>query len=386
MLLDIIRKAVETVSPVTPRRQRATSSEPLFCSQPFKRFEVLGGGQRGDTFFCCQSWVTGSIGNMVDHSVEEVWNSRSAQAFRKSILDNSFRYCRGEVCPYLQRIDGPVQRLKDVTDPDMLDVIRQNKVVLPFGPSEIICCFDQSCNLSCPTCRKHLIMETDHSVAIVNIQKKLETDALRDAKLLYITGSGDPFGSPFFRKWLQTMDHRRMPKLERIHLHTNGLLWTRRIWESIPEPTRRLIRGATISIDAASEEIYTVNRRGGEFKTLLDRLAMIGALRRDGPLDYLEFHMTVQRNNFQEMGAFVELGHRFGADRVAFHKLLDWGSFTPEEFAERAVHEPSHPDYQAFLDMLVDHRLRSPIVYLSNLSDLAREAASQTRPLEAHVA
>jgi len=25
--------------------------------------------------------------------------------------------------------------------------------VLPFGPSDIICCFDQSCNLSCPSCR-----------------------------------------------------------------------------------------------------------------------------------------------------------------------------------------------------------------------------------------
>jgi hypothetical protein len=228
-------------------------------------------------------------------------------------------------------------------------------------------------------------METDHSVAIVNIQRKLEADALRDAKLLYITGSGDPFGSPFFRQWLQTMDHRRMPKLERIHLHTNGLLWTKRIWDSIPDPTRRLIRGATISIDAASDETYAVNRRGGEFKTLLDRLAMIGERRRDGPLDYLEFHMTVQRNNYSEMPAFVELGRRFGADRVSFHKLLDWGSFTLEEFAERAVHEPSHPDHESFLQMLIDPRLQGSTVYLSNLSELAREAASRTRPAEAHV-
>src|SRR6476620_6431005 len=53
----------------------------LFCSQPFTRFEVLGGGQRGDVVFCCQSWVTTSIGNIAEHSVEEVWNGKTAKAF-----------------------------------------------------------------------------------------------------------------------------------------------------------------------------------------------------------------------------------------------------------------------------------------------------------------
>jgi hypothetical protein len=229
-------------------------------------------------------------------------------------------------------------------------------------------------------------MENDHAVAIVNIQKKLETEALADARLLYITGSGDPFGSPFFRHWLQTMDRSLMPKLERIHLHTNALLWTKRIWESIPAGTRELIRGATISIDAASPETYRANRRGGEFKTLVDRLEMIGELRRNGPLDYLEFHMTVQKNNFREMPAFHALGRRFNADRVSFHRLLDWGTFTAEEFAGRAVHLPVHPEHGDFLDVITSPAMDQPEIYLSNLSDLAREAAGRRRVAASHVA
>lgn len=355
-----------------PRTGPPPAAGRLFCAQPFERFEVLGGGgDRGEVYFCCQSWVTRSIGNMGDKPVAEVWNSKAAQAFRRSILDGSFKYCRTDLCPYLQKIDGPVQRVEDVVDPDLREAIAHQRTVMPIGPKDIICCFDQSCNLSCPTCRDHLIMETAHGDAIRNIQKRLETEALTDARLLYITGSGDPFGSPYFRRWLQTMDRAAMPKLERIHLHTNGLLWTPRIWGSIPAETRALVKSATISIDAARAETYAENRRGGEFATLLKRLAFIGDLRRNGPLEYLEIHMTVQLNNFEEMPAFVELGRRHACDRVSFHQMLDWGSFSPDEYAARAVHHPRHRRHADFLAMLQHPALRDPLVNLSNFTELA---------------
>jgi hypothetical protein len=223
-------------------------------------------------------------------------------------------------------------------------------------------------------------METAHGEAIVRIQKRLEAEALADARLLYITGSGDPFGSPFFRRWLQTIDPAAMPRLERIHLHTNGLLWTPRIWASIPAATRALVKSATISIDAASPETYAENRRGGEFATLLQRLAFIADLRRNGPLQYLEIHMTVQLNNFQEMPAFVELGRRHACDRVTFHKVLDWGSFSADEYAARAIHLPKHPRHAELLAMLRHPALQDGLVNLSNFTDLAahRSAAAVT--------
>jgi len=361
-----------------PRIRRPRTGERLFCAQPFERFEILGGGgDRGETYFCCQNWVTRSIGNMSHASVEKVWNGRAAQEFRRSILDGSFRYCRAELCPYLQRVDGPVQRIADVKDEDLLEVIRKELTVMPFGPKDVICCFDQSCNLSCPTCRNHVIMETAHGDAIGGIQKRLEDEALKDARLLYITGSGDPFGSPFFRRWLQTMKRSSMPKLERIHLHTNALLWTPRIWASIPATTRELVRSATISIDAARPDTYAENRRGGDFETLLERLAFIAGLRRDGPLEYFEIHMTVQLNNFEQMPEFVELGRRHGCDRVTFHQMVDWDTFSPEEFAARAVHQPEHPRHGAFLAMLRDPALKQPIVNLSNLTELAARASPE---------
>ena len=137
-----------------PRRRGEASKERLFCSQPFTRYEILGGGgDRGEVFSCCQSWITKSLGNMSERPVADVWNSRAAQKIRRSILDGSFKYCRRDVCPYLQRIDGPVQRIEDVKDERLLEIIQKELTIVPFGPSDIICCFDQSCNLSCPSCR-----------------------------------------------------------------------------------------------------------------------------------------------------------------------------------------------------------------------------------------
>lgn len=360
------------------RGRRLADGQRLFCSQPFRRFEVLGGGgHRGDVFFCCQNWLPRSIGNLQQKSVKEIWNGKAAQQIRRSILDGSFRYCDADVCPYLQKIDGPVQPVEDVQDEGLREIIRNQITAVSEGPSDIICCFDQSCNLSCPSCRTHVIMEIVHADAIFDIQKRLEDQALGDAKLLYITGSGDPFGSPFFRRWLQTMQRAKMPNLEYIHLHTNGLLWTERMWASIPEDTRALIKASTISIDAATPGTYAVNRRGGNFATLLKRLEFISRLRAEGTLSYVELHMTVQANNYREMPAFVELTRRFDFDRATFHKMLDWGTFSPEEYAARAVQFPLHPDYIQFLQMLGDPRLEDPLVNLSNFTELKSEASQR---------
>jgi hypothetical protein len=108
---------------------------------------------------------------------------------------------------------------------------------------------------------------------------------------------------------------------------------------------------------------------------LLRRLAFIADLRRNGPLEHLEIHMTVQLNNFEEMPAFVALGQRFACDRVTFHQMLDWGSFSPEEYAARAIHDPKHRRHGEFLAMLQHPALHEPLVNLSNFTDLAARQA-----------
>ena len=346
------------------------ADERLFCSKPFTWFEVSRGEREGEVYLCCPAWLPKSAGNLLDQDVAEIWNGPIAADIRRSILDQSFEYCNGKLCPYLQTHSGPVQRVSEVTDARLRMAIEDGLTIVPWGPRDINCSHDRSCNLSCPTCRVQVIMETKNRDRILTIQNKLNDQALHDAELLYITGSGDPFGSPYFRKWLQTMKPSDMPNMKKIHLHTNGLLWTPRVWETIAPEIRAFVKLADISIDAATPETYAINRRGGEFSRLLENLEFIsGELRANGPLEWLGINMVVQENNFREMRQFVELGKRFGVDTVYFHKLVNWGTFSAKEYARRAVHQTSHPRYPDLVNTLLDPVFDDPIVYLGNLTD-----------------
>lgn len=183
----------------------------LFCSKPFTWFEVIQGNDIGEVYVCCPAWLDTPIGNLRYQTVNEIWNSQKAREIRRSIHDGSFKYCNRSRCPFLQMVLKPVERIEDVTDVELKASIEKQLTVLPYGPREINCSYDRSCNLSCPSCRTEVIIERKKKKHILEVQNKICKEALKDAQLIYITGSGDPFGSPFFRKWLQTMKKRDMP-------------------------------------------------------------------------------------------------------------------------------------------------------------------------------
>jgi MoaA/NifB/PqqE/SkfB family radical SAM enzyme len=357
-------------------------SEKLFCSKPFQWLEVSGWAPpKGDVYLCCPTWLETPVGNLQKQSVEEVWNGETAQAIRESIHDGSFSYCNANRCAYLKSRTGPVQPAASVTDPKLRQAIDERLTVLPWGPQEINCAFDKSCNLSCPTCRHERIIETDQADPIRLIRNKIEREALPGARYLNITGSGDAFGSPYFNEWLRTMQFEATPKLEHIHLHTNGLLWTPRMWSQIPQMVRDRILSAEISIDAATAETYAVNRRGGSFSRLLENLSFIQSLRREGPLKWLRFSMVVQENNFHEMPDFVRLGQRFGTDSVYFGQLVNWGTFSDEEFKSRAIHFKTHKRHSELVSILREPIFDEKEVFLGNLLDLRPPLKKRSYPL-----
>lgn len=346
-----------------------SNNRQLFCSKPFKWFEVSEVSEKGEVFLCCPAWLDTPIGNLQYQSVEEIWNGEKAQEIRRSILGGSFEYCNRSRCPFLQTVSGPVERVEDIKDEDLELVIAKELTILPYGPREINCCYDRSCNLFCPSCRTKIIIENENKQQILEIQGKIQNEALMDAHLLYITGSGDPFGSPFFRKWLQTMKREHMPNLKKINLHTNAQLWTPKMWSTISKDIQQLVESSEISIDAASSETYSINRRGGTFERLLENLEFVSMLRRSGPLVWVGISMVVQENNFMEMPDFVRLGKRFGFDSVYFSQLANWGTYSEEEFRSRAVHLPTHPRHSEFVDLLKDGIFDEPLVNLGNLTE-----------------
>jgi organic radical activating enzyme len=311
------------------------------------------------------------VGNAAEQSVAEIWNGETAVAIRRSILDGSFKHCTPH-CPWLQTATGPVQKVSEVVDPELKRIIEHKLVEVPL-PRIINAAFDRSCNLSCPTCRHEHFIERESAQAIRKLQRIIDEQLLPEAEQLYVTGSGDAFGSPFFLEWLRHLDVSDKPKLK-IHLHTNAQLWTPAIWAKLPAEVRQIVSTAEISIDAASERTYLLNRRGGSWSKLMANLEFISELRASGPLTFLRIHMLVQENNFSEMPAFAALGSRIAADHIYFSHLVNWGTFSEEEVTQRSIHQSTHPRHNELLEVLAHPSLKDPRVDFGNLSEVLRAA------------
>ena len=368
-LLGLSRRMLGKLNLRKTKKTPNTDNNRLFCNKPFNWFEVFSWDEVGQVYLCCAGWLDTPIGNLRYQTVEEIWNSEKAKAIRGSILDGSFKYCNQQLCPYLQTRSGPVSKIKDVSDKDLRIVIKKGLRRLPYGPRAINCSYDKSCNLSCPSCRTEKIIEWKNEKNILDIQSKIQNAALKEARLLYMSGIGDPFGSPFCRKWLQNLKREDMLYLKEIFLQTNAQLWTPQMWNKIPKNIQQLVKSTEISIDAATSKTYSINRRGGNFEKLLTNLNFISRLKKRGPLETMRISMVVQENNFEEMPDFINLGKHLNVDTVFFTQLVNWGTFSDEEFRSRAIHLPAHPRHSEFINLLNDEIFTKPIVHLGNLTD-----------------
>jgi MoaA/NifB/PqqE/SkfB family radical SAM enzyme len=335
-----------------------------FCAKPFEFADI---GTRGKVNLCCALWLPEVAGDYESGTFMEVWNSEKAQAIRESILDGSYSYCLEQHCPHLQNKSLP--KRDEVTDPTHLDIIENNRTELAHGPRNVVLSYDKSCNLACRTCRVEPIMlqGKDRSEA-EKIQDWATGEHLKDARELNVTLSGDAFGSPVFFTFLREFDASLHPEL-RITLCTNGLGLTERNWNRI---CNEAVDVVYISVDAATPESYAVNR-GGNFEKLLDNLQFVSKLRLAGDVKGFTLSFVVQANNFRELPAFASLGESVNASSVMFIQLGNTGVFTKEEYERRAIHLPSHPEHQEFLEVLQDPILGLPIVDLRNFSGLREE-------------
>ena len=370
---DLFRRArssVETTHAVVSENQAD-----YFCSRPFEDFQPAANGK---TYFCCQSWLPIPIGDYRTETPEAIWNSPTAQEIRRSILDGDYRYCSKIHCSFL--VNRSLPKRGEVTDPRHRQILDQRLMVLPWRPKRVLLSHDRSCNLSCPSCRREILVADKDEVARLNeLFETTLAPLLRDADSVHVTGSGDAFGSAHFRYVLKRLNRREFPRL-RLMLQTNGVLCDRRAWKELE--LEGLVSSVLVSIDAATKPTYSVVRRGGSFERLLDNLAFIAELRRERRISYFRLDFVVQALNFREMPAVVELARAFGCDIMHFQMIRNWGTFSLPEYRRNFIGAPEHPEYAEFLEVLRHPNLALPMVELSSVRRM-RDYALSTAVAEA---
>jgi organic radical activating enzyme len=333
-----------------------------FCSNPFRRLEI---DHAGNARTCCHAWMPHSIGNVLKNSFFDVWNSETARRIRASIQDQTFAFCNRDICTPL--VAGTVER--EAVDEKYGEIRERRRTTLDRGPELFALNYDYTCNLFCRSCRPApRRMDCAATGRLMEMQSRLVDSAFfSHARRLVITGAGEPFASEVFLHLLSTLRRERFPKIK-ITLRSNGNLLTPQNWERITN-AHFAIDEISISIDAAEAKTYRHLRRGGDFRVLTENLSFLQKVKREKPFR-LRFNFVVQSANFREMEKFVEMGKRFGCDRVTFSKLYKTRALTNREYRRAAIHLPGHPQHDALKHLLRSDLFADPVVYLGNLSSL----------------
>ena len=197
--------------------------------------------------------------------------------------------------------------------------------------------YDASCNLSCSTCRKELHFASGEELETVNrITELVKQEYLPKCHFLILAGNGEVFASPAYRSIYEAEECSP----QYIRLLSNGMLFNEKNWERLMKRHKGRRIMLTVSIDAASQKTYESIRRNGNFDILKKNMAFASELRKKGELSYFRMNFVVQRENYQEMIPFVEWGEQLSVDEIFFTKILNWGTYTEEEFAQISMMEP----------------------------------------------
>jgi len=321
----------------------------LICTRPFEWFEVH---PDGSVFLCCPAWLQRPVGNLMRQSVEDIWNGPVAREIRKSILNGSFHNCSSKRCPKRATNAEPIQKLAAVKDETVQAAITHGRDRVDYRPRHLNLCFDLTCNLACPSCRpgQRSVTAQERS-RIAKIQAQIASDLLPYATGLTLSGFGEPFASPSYYGLLKLLTPQRFPRLQNLRLHTNGQLFTSEAWEQLPG-IHGLLSEVEISLDAATEATYRLNRPGGELAQVLMNLEFLKEL----PVRRV-LSMVVQQNNWREIPEFLALARRYAAEAY-LAPLVNWGTFSRVEYRQRAVHRREHPEHADFASLLRQIRHR----------------------------
>jgi hypothetical protein len=325
------------------------------CPLPFERFDI---GPNGDVLVCCGHWLPTSIGNFMKDPIDAVLNSARAMKIRESVTDGSYKYCNHLECGAMAQDTLPTRN--QLSRPRTRDAVARGDFHRD-GIDELMFAFDQTCNLSCPSCRTHRIVEKmSESIDKARAVEQKLLPLLPTVRVLHINPAGELFASKPSRKLLELIDDERCPDIE-LHVISNGTLFSEEEWSKFPGIHGK-VRSVRISIDAATKETFEKLRRLGKHDIFLENMRFLSRLRSTGGISQLKFSFTYQLDNFREMPAFVGFCAEMNADFAIFERLQNI-AFTHEEFRQKAVHYPDHPLYAEFIEVVRNPVFRAKRVW-----------------------
>jgi hypothetical protein len=306
------------------------------CSRSLGYIEIY---DRGEVWLCCPYSTTKPLGNALTDDVVALWDGEHARAVRAGIARGDFSLC--DQCSYLPAPCGPIQPVESDEVP-----------AAPPRIYKLFIAFDRTCSMRCASCRNEVFRYQDGDDSHVRrlYDWLLDSGVLAHVDCLRMLSSGDPMTSELCQETLRKIPWSKYPLLK-LHFQTNGIFFTPERYLAMTDETRSRLESVSVSIDAADRETYAKLRSSGNLRTwdtLQENLRFVSHLKRTGALQLSCHVMVVQKDNFRQMPTFVHQALALSAD-AEFMQFNNWGTYTDEEFRERAIHLPGHPEHEEYL-------------------------------------
>lgn len=296
----------------------------VHCNTMLNHAELM---EDGKIYDCCSTFMYSPIGKIGDNSFKDVWNSMAHKIKCLSLQNKTYTFCKKNMCPLFIK--------KEATN-ECQAVLQQPYKKMKEAPTTVLLAYDSTCNLKCESCREEIKVargiELEKALKMSQIAKD---EMLADAEFLIMAGSGEVFFSKAYEVVYRSEEAGKIPY---IRLLSNGMLFNEKNWKQFYEGKTGKIM-LTVSVDAATKETYETLRRNGNFDVLKRNMEFAAGLRKEGKLSYFRLNFVVQQKNYTEMPAFVEWGMHLGVDEVFFTKIMNWGTYSPEEYAEISMME-----------------------------------------------
>lgn len=310
----------------------------LPCIMPFSDFEVF---PNGDCYICCPGWLPIVVGNIKRKPINKIFNSMMAQRVRMAIYKGYLKYCRKDLCIYVNSPNFKRINKKDLSENNIIteetktDILNR-KLVFRDGPSRLSENITEVCNIRCNFCRSDFRKEDEQ---ISNPFYEYLRHNQNRIKLLSFSG-----GEPFI--------NRRVKETLREFQDSGVLFYFTSNLSYLDEEMRELLKKIKIwalhaSLNAASRETYKKVCGKDSWEKVLKDLDFVVNLRNNSTRRfYFQISMVVTNQNYKEIVEFAKLGVSKDVDRIIYYpmgetpgnKHLQIGNKEKEEIKQMLEH------------------------------------------------
>ncbi len=315
----------------------------------------------GSVYLCCAQRVDKtSMGNIFTSNFNDIWNCELAVKMREHALKGEYPYCNHKIC----------HKLSGNKDIHFNDIIPCFKPVMQKLPTTVAFPMGRDCNAKCIFCRDNIISSSDAEFdKIKNNLINFYLPVMKNVEVVTVNDLGDAFSSKISREIIKIISNH-YPNIK-FKLMTNGICASESLINQLNLKDK--IMELSISINATTANTHKKIFRIDAWNLLLKNLKYIKKLHQQGKIPHFHFKFVVCSENYEEMAAFVNFAHKYGAN-ADFWEVRDYWPNLENKYESMAVHLPSHKNFPKLKKCLRNPLFEKDFVTLSPLLiDLRKE-------------